>query len=112
MTFMELTGSPHHLVGQYADKDFSEVEKWIKHFTNEDEPGTGLSFEYYLELRCRYLRERNPLAAQSVVNIIKNDLSVRRDAPVPIRGRICSSIRVTLGGNCTGGISCEKFVRI
>ena len=84
MTSMELTGSPHHLVGQYAYKDFSEAEKWIKHFTNEDEPDTGLSFEYYLELRCRYLRERNPLAAQSVVNIIKNDLSVRRlkqDAP-------------------------------
>jgi hypothetical protein len=72
-------------VGQYEYKDFEEVQTWIDRLVGKYGYQLGASFEYYKALRDHYVREGNPQYGESMVNIIKNDIGVRRlknDCPV------------------------------
>ena len=66
-------------VGQYEYADFQEVRTWIDRLVGVyGYLSTCASFEYYKDLRDHYLKEGKPQYAESIVNIIKNNIGVRR----------------------------------
>lgn len=54
------------------------MENWIKHFATVYGYSLGAAFERYTRLRAYYLTEDNKQGAQTIENLIKNDVGVRR----------------------------------
>ena len=64
--------------GQYEYRDFEDVLKWIRHFTEVYGPSLGCAFQRYCDLRSDYLEQNNQGGAEAIANLIKIGVGVRR----------------------------------